>query len=109
LAAFSAVFFYWKIDSRLTLTHANTTETWMKYQASTTPALLPTMDLANLREQPTHHSDLYDKLYQKIQKMTKPELRKRENEIYLNNLSGIHSDRQQIYMELGIIISVLGN
>lgn len=81
----------------------------MKYQASITPALLPTMDLANLREQSTHHSDLYDKLYQKIQKMTKPEIKKRENEIYLNNLSGIYMDRQQIYMELGIIISVLGN
>ena len=41
--------------------------------------------------------------------MTKTEIIKRENEIYKNNLSGIHSDRQQIYMELGIIISVLGN
>lgn len=81
----------------------------MKSQASTTPALLPIMDLANHREQPTHHSDLYHKLYQKIQKMTKTEIKKRENEIYQNNLSGIHSDRQQIYMELGIIISVLGN
>lgn len=76
---------------------------------STTPALLPTMDLAILPNQPTHHSDLYDKLYQKIQKMTKTEIKKRENEIYQNNLSGIYSDRQQIYMELGIIISVLGN
>lgn len=84
----------------------------MKYQASTTPALLSSMDLANQpnhREQPTHHSDLYHKIYQKIQKMTKPEIKKRENEIYLNNLSGIYMDRQQIYMELGIIISVLGD
>tara|TARA_B100000674_G_scaffold464076_1_gene445690 strand:+ start:360 stop:614 length:255 start_codon:yes stop_codon:yes gene_type:complete len=84
----------------------------MKSQASTTPALLPIMDHANLpnhREQPTHHSDLYHKIYQKIQKMTKTEIKKRENEIYQNNLSGIYMDRQQIYMELGIIISVLGN
>lgn len=41
--------------------------------------------------------------------MTKTEIKKRENEIYQNNLSGIYMDRQQIYMELGIIISVLGN
>lgn len=67
------------------------------------------MDLANLQEQPTHHSDLYHTLYQKIQKMTNPEIKKRENEIYQNNLSGIYIDRQQIYIELGIIISVLGN
>lgn len=81
----------------------------MKSQAYTTPALLATMDLANLLKQPIHHSDLYDKLHQKIQNMTKSEIKKRENEIYQNNLSGIYIDRQQIYMELGIIISVLGN
>lgn len=67
------------------------------------------MDLANLPKQPTPTSDLYHELYQKIQKMTKPQIRKRENEIYQNDLSCISKDRQQIYMELGIIISVLGN
>ena len=85
-----------------------------KPEAYTTPALLAIMDLANLPNQPTRPSDLvncegylYDTLYKKIQKMTETEIRKRENEIYQNNLSCLLTDRQEIYMELGIIISVL--
>ena len=50
---------------------------------------------------------LYASLHDKITKMTKQELQRREGEIYESDLSFISSDRTQIYMELGIITQLL--
>ena len=41
--------------------------------------------------------------------MTKLQMKKRKEEIYQKSLSFIANDRQQIYMELGIIISIIGD
>lgn len=57
------------------------------------------MDLVN--------KTLYDSLHDKITKMTKQELQKREKQIYESHLSFISSDRSLIYMELGIITQLL--
>ena len=63
------------------------------------------------RSNQNHHNNntLYKETYEKIKKMTKTEILKRENHIYCHNLSSFSADREAIYMELGIILSVLEN
>jgi hypothetical protein len=53
------------------------------------------------------NNSLYEDLHDKITKMTKSDLQKREKEIYDSDLSFIYSDRTLIYMELGIITQLL--